>query len=140
MVRHGPAALLGKRWREVGDLAAPFDPVVAGLGTDGGDLPERIRVRRLIDNKPYLVAAPTGHSGGHGRLTDCGLVALVARAAAFGAFARPVDVVLVTGAPPAAATPDHAGTRDRDPTALRLAARGGGLSGRMQRSRSGGTS
>ncbi|MFS2049396.1 histidine kinase [Variovorax sp. CT11-76] len=47
MVRHGPAALLGTRWRETGDLAAPFDPTVAGLGTDGAATERDGTLRRL---------------------------------------------------------------------------------------------
>jgi len=58
VVRHGPAALLGQRWREAGKAVTPFDPVLAGLGNDGGDLPERIRTRRLLNNRPYLIATP----------------------------------------------------------------------------------
>jgi signal transduction histidine kinase len=58
IVRHGPAALLGRRWREVGEPVTPFDPTVAGLGNDGSDLPARIRTRRLVDNRPYLIANP----------------------------------------------------------------------------------
>jgi signal transduction histidine kinase len=58
IVRHGPGALLGKRWHDVGDPITPFDPVVAGLGNDGSDLPTRIRTRRLLDNRPYLIASP----------------------------------------------------------------------------------
>lgn len=58
VVRHGPSALLGRRWREVGEPVTPFDPAVAGLGNDGSDLPTRIRTRRLVDNRPYLIATP----------------------------------------------------------------------------------
>ena len=58
IVRHGPSALLEKRWQDVGDPITPFDPVVAGLGNDGSDLPTRIRTRRLLDNRPYLIASP----------------------------------------------------------------------------------
>ena len=58
VVRHGPGALLGKRWQDLGEPVTPFDPTVAGLGTDGSDLPTRIRTRRLLDNRPYLIATP----------------------------------------------------------------------------------
>jgi signal transduction histidine kinase len=58
VVRHGPAALLGRRWRDLGEAVTPFDPAIAGLGTDGSDLPARIRTRRLVDNRPYLIATP----------------------------------------------------------------------------------
>ncbi|HYP83646.1 histidine kinase [Variovorax sp.] len=58
VVREGPAALVGQRWREAGEALTPFDPRMAGLGNDGSDLPARIQVRRLLDNRPYLIATP----------------------------------------------------------------------------------
>jgi len=58
VVREGPAALVGQRWQEAADALTPFDPRVAGLGNDGSDLPARIRVRRLLNNQPYLIAMP----------------------------------------------------------------------------------
>jgi signal transduction histidine kinase len=64
VVRHGPAALLGQRWSEAGVPVTPFDTAVAGLGEDGSDLPARIRTRRLVDNKPYLIATPPNSRDG----------------------------------------------------------------------------
>ena len=58
VVRHGPSSLLGRRWRDLGEPVTPFDPAIAGLGTDGSDLPARIRTRRLVDHRPYLIASP----------------------------------------------------------------------------------
>jgi len=58
IVREGPRALVGKRWREVGEPLAPFDRRVANLGNDGSDLPARIQLRRLLGDAPYLVATP----------------------------------------------------------------------------------
>ncbi|KAF1067356.1 histidine kinase [Variovorax sp.] len=93
MVRHGPAALLGTRWRERGDLAAPFDPTVAGLGTDGADLPARIRVRRLVDNKPFLVAAPRTERDGTLRRLGWRVVVVepVASLASLASFATAIE-------------------------------------------------
>lgn len=58
VVREGPQPLVGKRWRDAGEPLAPFDRRVATLGNDGSDLPERIRLRRLLGNSPYLIATP----------------------------------------------------------------------------------
>ncbi|MDM0045920.1 histidine kinase [Variovorax dokdonensis] len=64
VVRDGPPALVGQRWREAGDPLTPFDPRVAGLGNDGSDLPSRIQVRRLLNNQPYIIATPPLAPGG----------------------------------------------------------------------------
>jgi len=58
VVREGPPALLGKRWREVGEPLRPFDGRVSNLGNDGSDLPASIQLRRLLGGSPYLVATP----------------------------------------------------------------------------------
>lgn len=57
MVREGPRALVGKRWRDVTEPLAPFDRRAASLGNDGSDLPARIQLRRLPGG-PYLIATP----------------------------------------------------------------------------------
>ncbi|SFN21739.1 histidine kinase [Variovorax sp. OV329] len=58
IVREGPRALVGKRWRDVGEPLAPFDRRVANLGNDGSDLPARIQLRRLQGGGPHLIATP----------------------------------------------------------------------------------
>ena len=64
VVRAGPQALLGKRWRDASEPLAPFDHRVANLGNDGSDLPARIQLRRLLGNDPYLIATPPQPPGG----------------------------------------------------------------------------
>lgn len=67
VVREGPQALLGKRWRDASEPLAPFDHRVANLGNDGSDLPARIQLRRLLGNGgngPYLIATPPQPPGG----------------------------------------------------------------------------
>lgn len=56
VVRIGPTALLGHAWHATLSPVTPFDPTLAGLGTDASDLPPRIEVRRVIAGTPYLVA------------------------------------------------------------------------------------
>lgn len=64
MVREGPQALLGKRWRDASEPLAPFDRRVSNLGNDASDLPSRIQVRKLQGRGLYLVATPPQPPGG----------------------------------------------------------------------------
>jgi signal transduction histidine kinase len=55
-VRKGPASLVGQNWAATAEARRPFDPALAGLGTDASDMPPRIEVRRVLADQPYLVA------------------------------------------------------------------------------------
>jgi signal transduction histidine kinase len=55
-VRKGPASLVGQTWAATAEARRPFDPALAGLGTDASDMPPRIEVRRVLADQPYLVA------------------------------------------------------------------------------------
>ena len=58
IVRVGPPSLLGQTWQAMLGTITPFDSVVAGLGTDATDLPQRIQVRRLVGGPARLLASP----------------------------------------------------------------------------------
>ncbi|WP_418319156.1 histidine kinase [Piscinibacter sakaiensis] len=90
VVRRGPPALLGRNWRDMLADITPFDPVVAGLGTDASDLPTRIQVRRLSGGYPHLLAR--ADTARHQSLQKLGWqIVVIEPVAAVAAFATDIE-------------------------------------------------